>query len=425
MDSSSTGVAAPAGGGVFLQFQLESSSCNKRGCKVQNEPILNCAGQCGKSFHLSCFRGLHGSKEWFGNVQAGVVLCTKKCYENDKKLSMAQRKPGWQTDGAEGVEDPKCSERILLDWLLTPGNYSNLWRGKDNKGANKKQVAGAIADLINKSGVVVERDAKQVMNKIQHIERQFREAYDFSNTETGQGLQEGDTDGFDEAVTKRCRYYFDLYDIFADRASTQPKILSTDILDSSSESSSEPSNEFTINDSDEGNNDQRTGIPSAINVVDLNFQETPPVPAPGASLNSSTKKRPGTASSSKKPKKASDKRPKTPVFRLFDDETNDTLIKVGTAKEKVAEATMRKMAREENEYYEKKQMEQAINTATLRKLEREEELQKMDAEKQRIEQKMFKMGRLVEVRERFPTMMDTEILKLFPEFEDIIEQVKR
>jgi hypothetical protein len=83
-------------------------------------------------------------------VKAGIV-CTKKCLH---------------ADGAEGPDDPQSSERILLDWIFTPGNYTNKLRGKDNKGMNKKQVVAMIADLINKAGVVVECDAKQVTNKI-------------------------------------------------------------------------------------------------------------------------------------------------------------------------------------------------------------------------------------------------------------------
>jgi hypothetical protein len=194
---------------------------------------------------------LHGTKDWFQSVKAGIV-CTKKCHQAIKTSII--RKPTWSNDGVGGHDDPQSSERILLDWILTPGNYTNKWRGKDNKGINKRQVAAMIADLINKAGVVVERDAKQVINKIQHLERQFRDAYDFCNTETGQGLQENDPQGFDDAVRKICPYYFDLEDIFGDRASTQPKVLFTDNLDSSDSSSGYDSSE------DEDSDDQRSDV---------------------------------------------------------------------------------------------------------------------------------------------------------------------
>jgi hypothetical protein len=38
-------------------------------------------------------------------------------------------------------------------------------KGKDNKGANKKQVSVMIAELINKSDLVVEHDDKQVTSQ--------------------------------------------------------------------------------------------------------------------------------------------------------------------------------------------------------------------------------------------------------------------
>jgi hypothetical protein len=49
-------------------------------------------------------------------------------------------------------------------------------------------------------GVKVERDGEQVFNKIQHLERQFHDTYDFCNMEMGQGLEENDAEGFDGAV---------------------------------------------------------------------------------------------------------------------------------------------------------------------------------------------------------------------------------
>ena len=57
-----------------------------------------------------------------------------------------------------------------------------------------------IAQLINDAGVLVKRDHKQVQNKIQHLEQQFWEAYNFANTETGAGLMREDKVVFDDAV---------------------------------------------------------------------------------------------------------------------------------------------------------------------------------------------------------------------------------
>jgi hypothetical protein len=52
-------------------------------------------------------------------------------------MAAASRKPNWGNDGAKGPNDPKSSERILLDWLLAGGNYANKWHEKEAKGKKK------------------------------------------------------------------------------------------------------------------------------------------------------------------------------------------------------------------------------------------------------------------------------------------------
>lgn len=424
--------------------------CSRRGCTVSNETVYRCPGsKCDKSLHLSCFRTLHGNKEWSQFVKAGIV-CTKKCHNAIK--SSIGRKPTWSTDGAEGPDDPQSSERLLLDWILTPGNYTNKWRGKDNKGVNKKQVAAMIADLINKAGVVVERDAKQVTNKIQHLERQFRDAYDFCNTETGQGLQANDPEGFDGAVRKICPYYFDLEDIFGDRASTQPKILSTDNLDSSSDnldSSSESSSGGEDDDSgnDEDNDDENgendgdidqqqhvsnnddgglmTGTNPMLDGLEMLFSDDEEDGKDGAPVSNThrnkdaEKQQAMTKDNNSKSKDASggrkrrsdsninavksSKKPK-PVATILDAHTNETLSHLAVTKEKLSRT------------------KEKVAMATLRKLEREEQV---DQEKQRIEMNYYKMNRLKEIRAQFPSMEDEEILEVFPEFKHIIKFVPK
>ena len=161
-------------------------------------------------------------------LKDGQVVCTKLCY---KKVAKPP-KLTWCTDGSNGPMDPQSSERILLDWLLVPGNYMIKWRGKNNGGQTKKKVTADIARLINDAGVRVLRDDKQVQNKVQHFEQQFRAAYDFANTETGQGLQSNDKNSFDDAVRGQ---YFDLFDVFHDRASSKPSCQNLAGLSSSDE----------------------------------------------------------------------------------------------------------------------------------------------------------------------------------------------
>ena len=64
-------------------------------------------------------------------------------------MSLENRKPLWNEDAAGGRDDPRTSERILMDWILTPGNYSK-YRGKNNDGVKKSQFALQVAGLINK-----------------------------------------------------------------------------------------------------------------------------------------------------------------------------------------------------------------------------------------------------------------------------------
>ena len=217
-----------------VEAPVELLRCNNRTCPGRCATVIRLPCQnsaCTKVYHLQCFKEKF-QQEGMTKLRENQVVCTKACYN---KLANPPRL-NWTNDGKNGPEDPQSSERILLDWLLFPGNYNDKWRGKDNKGLNKKQVAMEIAQLINDSGVLVSRDHKAVKNKIQHLERQFREAYDFANTETGAGLKEQDGVLFDDAVMQKCPHYFDLLDIFSDRASSKPKATNMDNSLASSDS---------------------------------------------------------------------------------------------------------------------------------------------------------------------------------------------
>eukprot|EP00978_Attheya_sp_CCMP212_P009532 scaffold22545_cov61-Attheya_sp.AAC.3 len=60
----------------------------------------------------------------------------KRCSDKIK----VKRRPAWSNDCANGPDDPKNSERILLDWLVTEGNYVRF-RGKGNSGTTKLQLS--------------------------------------------------------------------------------------------------------------------------------------------------------------------------------------------------------------------------------------------------------------------------------------------
>lgn len=109
--------------------------CSNRSCRVADgtEETLCCANPlCTKGYHLSCFKAKYSSQVW-PKLKQGDVVCTKACYGkllNPPKLN-------WTNDGANGLGDPHNSERILLDWLMVPGNYAK-WRGGKEAGGQKK-----------------------------------------------------------------------------------------------------------------------------------------------------------------------------------------------------------------------------------------------------------------------------------------------
>jgi hypothetical protein len=211
--------------------------CCRRGCREPTSvECLPCQGPaCTKSVHLSCFQAKVKSKGTFHLLTQGTVVCTKACYDRLVAAGI-KKKFTWQNDGKEGPDDPKCSENILLDWLMEPRNYALRWKGKDNGGRTKAKIAATIAARMNAAGVREERNAKQIVNKIQHIERQFKIAHDFIHSDTGAGIQEHDKGGFDDAVRQKCPHYFDLVEVMGDRASSKPKATSDENLDSEEES---------------------------------------------------------------------------------------------------------------------------------------------------------------------------------------------
>ena len=84
------------------------------------------------------------------------------------------------------------------------------WKG--NNGKTKLQYGEIISKTIEAAGVRRERTAKDVKNKISHIEMAWK-ANDYSYTVTGAGLKASDPEGsFKEKVEKVCPYYLDLFD---------------------------------------------------------------------------------------------------------------------------------------------------------------------------------------------------------------------
>lgn len=218
----------------------DTPMCSRRGCKLTGHGPPQKCRSCDRFIHEHCYQSFvllsnSSNNKALDPLKEGIV-CTKACYKKVRALSI--RRPPWNGDGKKGAVDPNNSERILLDWLMTPGNYARF-RGKDNNGKTKAQFCKEIADKMTKMEVRVERDAKQVLSKIQHLELSFRRAHDFANTATGEGLKEGDTSSFKEAVEKLCPNYFDLLEVMGDRASAKPKATTAHLDSSSSDDDNE------------------------------------------------------------------------------------------------------------------------------------------------------------------------------------------
>ena len=196
------------------------------------------------------------------------VSCTKKCYQKAVKEAAGSvddadgggRKSNWDCDGKNGPDDPKTSVQILLDWWTTEGNYSKFC-GKNNNGIKKSQVCAQLAQKMTNETLTA-RDGKNVLSKIQHIERTFKEAHTFAASETGAGIQENDNATFEEAVKKKCPYYCDLLEVMCDRASSKPKATSCE-LDSDAEKVDSDDDVSEISETEKSTTTKRSAVTEA------------------------------------------------------------------------------------------------------------------------------------------------------------------
>jgi hypothetical protein len=194
-----------------------------------------------------------------GAPSGEAVCCSKSCYNHLLKglenINQGKEPAGdgkhilWEKDGKNGNSDPVNSMSILLDWWTDGENYAK-YRGSKN-GIKKTTIANILAKKMNDVGVRVTRDALNIMNKISHLEQQFRKAHDWAHGQTGAGLRETDEGSFKDAVKGKCKYYFDLEPIMRNCASAKAMLTSDDIKDDDTLSvSSTEKNELDSSDDD-------------------------------------------------------------------------------------------------------------------------------------------------------------------------------
>jgi hypothetical protein len=212
----------------------KTPKCSVRGCKGFASILLNCdCDTCGKNVHMECYQDFVLKQKKGGflvHLPDAKVACTKICYQAVLKSVSSALESGrgtWNSDGRQGPNDPHTSMKMLLDWILEEGNYSR-YRGKSNNGVKKQHVCTMLAVKMEQE-TKSSRNAKQVMSKIDYLEKSFKVAHNFSTSETGTGIEKDNgLETFKQAVLKKCPYYYELTAIMADRSATQPRLTNLD-----------------------------------------------------------------------------------------------------------------------------------------------------------------------------------------------------
>ena len=205
-----------------------------------------------------------------------MFACTKKCHGEIHKVYKVSddQKITWNHDRKDNDDDLNNLDNLQIKWLTTVGNYSRFCNRKTGKGGSrKKDVCNQIADMINHTSVRKIHTGKQVQSRIEDIEKNFQKAYEFSFTETGQGLMEQSEGTFHEAILKICPHYFDLFDVMKDHSSSKPEInldelneIIVEPLSSDDDDNSLIANDNVIhpnNQNDDSTGSQRTVVPTA------------------------------------------------------------------------------------------------------------------------------------------------------------------
>eukprot|EP00980_Cylindrotheca_fusiformis_P027096 scaffold18779_cov93-Cylindrotheca_fusiformis.AAC.2 len=410
-------------GGSTSATSTEEKCCF-RSCKVRGARHIPCRNpDCDKVVHLMCCQAYLFRKHSLPALPGGNVACTKRCYAKAaKELAGGDdvegaRKGGWDSDrkGDEG----RTSIRILLDWWMTEGNYARFC-GKHNDGKKKKEFCESLAKTMTQETSTA-RDWKNVWNKISHVEKKWCDAHNFATSETGAGIQARDgVASFEEAVKKKCPYYYDLLEIMGDRASSQP--MCTNYDDDNDEDSvlslsdvSDRSNAVSV----AAASNRRTSVGSSNTT-----RSVAPSPAVIVVADGSTRKRkssPGDNSSSNKKKTkrnnvgsmSSSKRSNSV---LMDDKAVNALL----SSNKAAEDRMLEMTRH-NKVME--QLEEKKQQFEEKKQQFEEKKLKSLSWKGKNDELEYKMNLLRKYREIKTNFhwSDEKIAQFYPDMQQVME----
>lgn len=273
----------------------EGIKCAHKKCKSPSEEYVSCK-HCDKNVHPTCYNTyvlLSGIEQLIDPVNGTVyIVCSKTCHGKVMKshIKMQGKRIPWNKDGKNGTDDPNTSEKILLDWLLTEGNY-NKWRGKNNRGTTKEAYCHHIKKLMDDAGVREERSIKTIDAKIREWEKAHAKVIDWLNV-TGSGVEDGDSK--QRYIARMFPHYELLKGIFGDRARSRPKV-TTETMDTYAELGE-----------DESRSEVNTTI-SASETNGIGTHATPVVDRVPASAQTKRSSSSGTktTSSAKKPKSTS------------------------------------------------------------------------------------------------------------------------
>mmetsp|Transcript_3235 Transcript_3235/g.7536 ORF Transcript_3235/g.7536 Transcript_3235/m.7536 type:complete len:433 (+) Transcript_3235:43-1341(+) len=189
--------------------------------------------ECNKRVHFHCWNKLRGSsKATFPDEFDELVFCTIGCAKNYKRCHIVVTY-NWRNDGKNGPQDPNNSETYLVNVMSSGNNYANY--RSPPAGHSKLSWCNKLASDLNSSNLFMrEITGAQVKSKLEDIEKSWKAADYFVNSETGAGVKARSEGEFTDAVLAKCPHYYDLYDVFIDRASFKPKATNKHLQDSDS-----------------------------------------------------------------------------------------------------------------------------------------------------------------------------------------------
>ena len=222
--------------GTFMQKSTSTSYCRFVGCgcmkinKLMEEDNLLklCSLKgCASLVHSGCWQKFVVFELKKPTMVTEVVCSLSHLKQLEKQILNVKKRQGsninvtkkqrisWNDDGPT----PDISSMgSLLDWITTSDNYNRYRGGEGQQGEKKSSVAQEIARFILDQGITTSRTAKDVMEKIQSLEKEHPAAIDWQNG-TGAGVEAGSVK---EYVVKLCPYFDILDPIMKDKPSMQP-----------------------------------------------------------------------------------------------------------------------------------------------------------------------------------------------------------